>query len=65
VAYLKTISESDTTLSKVVRLMNNNFEIISHERILLLYVYILALSDRVEENTQSLKSEKVRVTAQI
>jgi len=32
VAYLKTFSECDTTSSKVVRFMNNDFEIITHKR---------------------------------
>jgi hypothetical protein len=40
VAYLTTFSESDTTLSKVLRFMNNDFEIILHERIPLLRRYI-------------------------
>jgi hypothetical protein len=45
--------------------MNNDFEIISQERILLTCRYILALTEGDEENTQSLKSGTVRVTAQI
>lgn len=65
VAYLTTFSESDITSSKVVRFMNNDFEIISHVRILLSCRHILALTDGDEENTQSRKSGTVLVTAQI
>ena len=64
-AYVTTFSEPDTTSSKVVRFMNNDFEIISHERILLSCRYILALSEGDKENTHSLKSETVRVTLHI
>lgn len=64
-AYLTTFSESDATSPNVVCFMSNDSEIISHEGILLPSRYILALTDGVEENPRSLKSETVRVKAQI